>query len=59
MRKIREVLRLKQKGHSHREITAAVRISDGSVSDYLGRARAALAGQVVGEIVRSDEKDID
>ena len=35
MRKIRDVLRMKLKGHSHREITASVGISDGSVSDYL------------------------
>lgn len=41
MRKIREVLRMKQKGHSHREITASVGISEGSVCDYLGRAREA------------------
>lgn len=41
MRKIRDVLRMKLKGHSHREITASVGISDGSVSDYLARAREA------------------
>jgi len=41
MRKIREVLRMKQKGHSHREITASVGLSEGSFSDYLARAREA------------------
>jgi len=41
MRKIRDVLRMKEKGHSHREITASVGISEGSVCDYLARARKA------------------
>ena len=41
MRKIREVLRLKDAGRSHREISASVAISKGSVSDYLARAASA------------------
>lgn len=43
MRQIREVLRLKYAcGRSHREVSASVGISKGSVADYL--ARAAKAG---------------
>ena len=40
MRKIREVLRLRfECSRSHREISAAIGISEGSVCDYLTRAR--------------------
>ena len=42
MRRIREVLRLRfERKLSHREISAAVGISKGSVFDYLARAEAA------------------
>lgn len=41
MRKIRDVLRMRQKGTSQRDIAAAVKISTGSVHDYLARAREA------------------
>lgn len=43
MRQVREVLRLKHGGRSHREISAATGLSKGSVGDYLHRAdRAGL-----------------
>ena len=42
MRKIRELLRLKYElGRSHREIAASLGIANGTVSDYVRRARAA------------------
>lgn len=42
MRKIREVLRLRfECGRSHREVSAATGLSEGSVCDYLTRARNA------------------
>jgi hypothetical protein len=41
MRKIREVLRLRfECGRSQREISAAIGISEGSVCDYINRAKA-------------------
>ncbi len=42
MRRIREVLRLKHElRRSHREIAGSLGIANSTVSDYLGRARAA------------------
>jgi transposase len=42
MRKVREVIRLKEScGRSHREISAAIGIAQGSVFEYLSRARRA------------------
>lgn len=41
MRKIRDVLRMNDKGMPQRDIAAAVMISAGSVHDYLARAREA------------------
>src|ERR1700757_391634 len=46
MRKIREILRLRWENHlPQRAIAQSLRLSQGGVSDYLGRARrAALSG---------------
>lgn len=41
MRKLRKVLQLKHEGFRHRDIARACRVSAGSVSRYLDRARAA------------------
>ena len=42
MRKIREILRLRWESHlPQRAIARSLRLSQGSVSDYLGRARRA------------------
>lgn len=42
MRRIREVLRLKHElRRSHREVAGSLGIANSTVSDYLGRARAA------------------
>ena len=42
MRKIRELMRLKYElGRSHREIAASLGVANSTVSDYVGRARAA------------------
>jgi transposase len=44
MRKIREVLRLREGGLSHRAISASTGMSKGTVSDYLKRAHDAELG---------------
>gem|GEM_PF-2921298 len=41
MRKIREVLRLKAAGKSHRQIALSVGVGQSTVGDYLSRARRA------------------
>ena len=44
MRKIREVLRLRELGLSQRAISASTGMSKGAVTDYLKRAREAQLG---------------
>ena len=57
MRKIREVLRLRHKGLSQRDIAAAVKISEGSVHDYLARAREAEVTWAAAESMSDSEAE--
>ena len=55
MRKIREVLRLRfECQRSHREISAAIGISEGSVCDYLNRARTRGLSWAEAEVIEDN-----
>jgi predicted transcriptional regulator len=57
MNKLKEILRLShERGLSQRKVARALRVGNGTVSEYLGRARAAGVGWPLPEELEDEER---